>query len=478
MKRRFEHTGYVALAAFASAFAFFQFAYPYHLMRREQLTLFAFDKSYIVQNYRGGGWLSRLAGDFLCQFFGLPVLGPVITALLLTATGCLTYRIVLRLLNLKSSGGRGRIVALAVAALAFLWSFLRETENLYVTRYTVVVLGYLGIVALCLKLITGAAAGWAKIAVPAISLVVGLWALGTPYNQYYGKLWGTPNMKYERMIALDVESYRENWDKVLDLSKTDLKLVESSYFYNLACAMKGALGENLLKHSQNHANTLFLWVTPDVSPFSNSIAGEVWYHLGDMTLAEQSAIIGLQATPEHTGVRFIERLARINLISGEYGASMKYLNLLSKTLFYRKTAKALNPDNHDESIAGWLCQERAKLAGRDLVTDRKTVREQLEGLLEANPDNIPALEYLLCYHLMNLDLNSFIERHNPSKLNSTLYQEATLIWLNLVNDNDISGVNLSDFGISKKVYDRLYLFYRNPDAYRKSYWYYYLSNMN
>jgi hypothetical protein len=53
-----------------------------------------------------------------------------------------------------------------------------------------------------------------------------------------------------------------------------------------------------------------------------------------MTMAEQSAITSLQASPRHTGARFVTRLARINLITGEDAAAQKYLSMLSRTLFY------------------------------------------------------------------------------------------------------------------------------------------------
>lgn len=53
------HSGPVCAAlALLGSFLFFQFAYPYHLMRREQLDLFLWDGDHIRQTYRGGraGW--------------------------------------------------------------------------------------------------------------------------------------------------------------------------------------------------------------------------------------------------------------------------------------------------------------------------------------------------------------------------------------------------------------------------------------
>ena len=462
MKRRPNLVGYLTFAAFAVAFAYFQFAYPYHLIRREQLTLFLFDRSYIAQTYSGAGWLARLSADFLCQFFGLSAAGPLITALLLAGIAYLTYRI------FRHFAGNG--IALTAAVLMFLWSFFRENENLFVTRYTVVTLGYLALVAAALKI----RRPLYKVAAAVAFLSFGVWGLGSPYHQYYGKLWGTPNLKYEKMIALDVESSRENWDKVLKLSRKDLRMVEASYLYNLACAKKGALGENLLKHSQSGAGTLFLWVTPEVSPFSNSIAGEVWYHLGDMTLAEQSAMVAMQSSPNHSGTRYIERLAKVNLISGEDGAAQKYLNVLSKTLFYRRWALEMLSEEYDEQTREWIMKYRANLPEKDIVSDGKDIRPILKALVETNPNNTMAKEYLLCYDLMTYDLVSFAEDYTGDVPEGSIYQEARLIYINLINDNDISGVDLEALGISQQTMDRLERFYRAPSRYKNTYWYLYL----
>ena len=77
--------------AFLGSFLFFQFAYPYHLMRREQLNLFLYDGDYIAETYRGTGWLARFAADSLEQFFHLPVVGPLVVSLLLVAIGYVAY---------------------------------------------------------------------------------------------------------------------------------------------------------------------------------------------------------------------------------------------------------------------------------------------------------------------------------------------------------------------------------------------------
>ena len=467
MKALKTHTGLIAAcSAFLAAFGFFQFAYPYHLIRREQMNLFLFDWDYIRQTYRGMGWLARFVSDFLEQFFGLPVVGPVIVALLITAIGTVAYRICRHFL--------GKWPSLAVGAAFFIWSFFRETENLYITRYTVAVLIYLSLILLALR----CSRTWMKPVAAAVLIGLAIYPIGTPYNKYYGKAWGWPIFEYDKVIGLDIEVYKENWDKVIKRSKKDLHITEASYCYNLAHAMKGDLGETLFDYAQKYSNSLFMFITTDLSQFSSSMVGEVWYHLGDMTLAEQSAIIGLQASPKHTGSRYIKRLAMVNLASGEQGAAQKYLRLLSGTLFYGKWARRILAGNPDEETRAKIEDMNSKLAKdkTDFVYNANLFRPVLLGLLEANPSNDLAHEYLLCYDLLNLDLEHFMEDFHPETDTSAIYHEAVLIWLD--SQGMLSQENAAKYGVSSSTLNRLGRFMRYPDNYRNTYWYYFTMEMN
>ncbi len=459
-----SHAGHLAAAlAFLGSFCFFQFAYPYHLMRREQLNLFLFDGDYISQTYRGTGWLVRFVADFLEQFFHLPVAGPLIVALILTAIGWAVFKICRRYMGMWPS--------LAVGILFFAWSFLREMGNLYQTRYTLVVLGFLTLVLLALQF----RKAWLQAVAAAAFAAAGIWALGSPYHPDYGKLWNVPKLDYERMIGLDVECVRENWDKVLELSKVDLYMEEASYCYNLAHAMKGNLGETLLNHSQNHHLTLLFPVSSERAVFSNTLAGEAWFQLGDMTVAEQSAITSLQASPRHTGARFLVRLARVNLVSGEDAAAMKYLDILSKTLFYGKWARSRMPGHQDESVRTELAQARARMMRRDFVHHSDNPRAVLHELLKADPGNRAAREYLLCFDLMGYNLDGFIEDYVPDKIKGHLYNEAVLIWLS--QHDRLNPEEVARYGVDVSEVDRMGRFGRNPNAFKNTYWYYYLMAM-
>ena len=460
---RFYSGPVCATLAFLGSFLFFQFAYPYHLMRREQLDLFLYDGGYIAETYRGAGWLARFAGDFLEQFFLLPIVGPLVVALLLTALGCVAYRICRRFMDHWPS--------LIIAILFFAWSFLRETGNNYMTRYTLAVLGYLSLVLLALRF----RPVWLRYVALVPFLAFGVWAFASPYHPQYGKLWSVPKLDDERLFGLDMEVSRENWDKVLKLSEKDLYMEEASYCYNLALAMQGNLGNALLNHSQNHQFTLLFPVSAERAIFTNTLAGEAWFHLGDMTMAEQSAITSLQASPRHTGARFVTRLARVNLVTGEDAAAQKYLSMLARTLFYGEWARSMMPGRQDEATQAELAKARARLAGKDFVHQAENPRAVLLGLLEADSTNTLARNYLLCYDLLCYDLDSFIRDYEPDRIPARLYHEAILIWLS--QQGRLSPEEVTGYGVDVSEVDRMGRFGRNPNAFKNTYWYYYWKAM-
>ena len=458
-------TGLVAAAlAFLGSWSFFLFAYPYHLMRREQQNLFLFDGVHIREAYRGMGFLGRFVSDFLEQFFLVAVPASLIVALLLTGIGVVVFRICRHFL--------GKWPSLGVATLFFIWSFLRETGNLYLTRYTVATLALLSLVLLALQF----KKAWLKPLAAVLLVGFGIWAFGSPVHKVYGKAWSVPQFKYERVIGLDTEACRENWDKVLELSKVDLYTEEASYCYNLALAMKGRLGDDLFDHSQNYHYSLLFPASSDQTVMTNAMAGEAWFQLGDMTVAEQSAITSLQASPKHTGARYLVRLARVNLISGEDGAAMKYLTILGKTLFYGKWARSMMPGRQDEAVRVQLSDAHARLARKDIVHQLDRPREQLLGLLEADPTNAPARNYLLCYDLLTYDLDAFMQDFTPDMIKGRLYQEAVLLWLTL--QGRLTPDEISRYGMDLSVSDRMNRFGLNPSAFKNTYWYYYLKAMN
>ena len=61
---------------------------------------------------------------------------------------------------------------------------------------------------------------------------------------------------------------------------------------------------------------LILPVNPSASFLSILFANELWFTLGDMTMAEHCAMLSMIFSPRNSGSRMIKRLAEINLVNG------------------------------------------------------------------------------------------------------------------------------------------------------------------
>ena len=79
-----------------SCWAFFQFCYAYHFFYQEQNQLFLLSWEHVGHYLAPCGWLSRLIGDFLTQFYFYLYLGPLILTLALLAFGDITRRLLER----------------------------------------------------------------------------------------------------------------------------------------------------------------------------------------------------------------------------------------------------------------------------------------------------------------------------------------------------------------------------------------------
>ncbi|HEY5511033.1 MAG TPA: DUF6057 family protein [Prolixibacteraceae bacterium] len=291
----------------------------------------------------------------------------------------------------------------------------------------------------------------------------------------------------EKILSLDSEYYFGNTDRVIELSKKyNLKNRNATYFTNMALAKKGVLPEYLLDFYQPASYGLILPVTPDENWQSIFVSNEVFFLLGDMNLAQHSAMLGNTFSPYQRCSRMIKRLAEINLINEDSTAANKYLLILSKTLFHKKWAESSQAMNHASASNKWLIEKRAQIPGIDTIRKSNNYLASLNFLVGQNPNNLIALDYLLCYHLLNKDLKSFrkvydqfgrlIERPVPS-----LYSEALLIQLFASNASQgelvsyaISAGKIKDFADYTQLYENT-----NGEMnalngrFGKSYWFYY-----
>lgn len=229
---------------------------------------------------------------------------------------------------------------------------------------------------------------------------------------------GNPSDRAEEMLAIDCEAYQGHWPEVQRLTMDDAGSDFKAYYHNLALARQGHLADSLLSHYAPFERALFLPVDETGNYLRFLAAGEAWWAVGDLTMAEHATMLGLIFSPRHTGTRALRRLAEINIAQGDSAAASKYLHILRTVPRHRAWAESMTP--RLEGLQ--LCD------GRDTLRLSQQYQRSLRNVLDNQPANWLAHEYLLCLDLLMKDLVSFradVERYGYTR--SRLYEEAVLI---------------------------------------------------
>jgi hypothetical protein len=295
----------------------------------------------------------------------------------------------------------------------------------------------------------------AKTAVPAFFVIL-----------IFAGLSRNASFYFEKILSLDSETYFGRPGRVLELAnKYQMKSKYACYFTNIALANQNLLPENLLDYYQPGSTGLILPVVPTESREAIVFSNEVFFLLGDMNLAQHSAMLGNIFSPFQRSSRMIKRLAEINLIIGDSVAANKYLRLLDKTLFHRKWAHAHEKMNQSLPNNVWLEQKRSLLPENDTIRQPNDYLGALRYLVEQKPENKIAVDYLLCAQLLNKDLKGFKSDYDKyvkpqKKAVPKIYNEALLIVLYLQNTTReetlgyrISPQKLKDFIEYTRIFD-------------------------
>ena len=219
-------------------------------------------------------------------------------------------------------------------------------------------------------------------------------------------------LTYE-MIDYDFWIRTEQWNKIIEHAEkkpATSPLGVSSV--NLALSQTGQLPDRLFEFYQNGAEGLFPAFTRDMtSPVSTS---EVFYRLGMVNDAERYMFEAQEAIPNfRKSARLTRRIAECEIINGNYEVAAKLLRRLQKTLFYRNWANQMMALLGNEKainrhpVYGKLRKYREKKQDF-LFSDQEM--DQMLGLLFLNDNhNKMAYEYLMCYELLQRDMEKFMQ---------------------------------------------------------------------
>lgn len=502
-----------------ACYVFFRYAYPYHLFHREQTLLFTYTTEQLTDYFNYPAILSCLSGDFLTQFFHYNGIGAAIVAIMMAVSGLLAYAICRKWTN--------DWVAMAVALGVFTWESMRFCIISYPLSGTVSLIGALSLFllsdrlkgkwdftlgSLCGIILSYVLFGYGMLVFALLSLLsiltrkknyIGACLMATTAlvlpviaANYYlmnttqaytypATVWGgKPDFATERILGLNTEDYFGNWEKINELAYESTAVGSTSVSYNLANAMQGKLPDKLMSYYQPAALGLFMPISEESTYLSTQLAGEVWFRLGDMTMAEHAAMLSMIFSPQNKSVRMVQRLAEINLINGDEAAARKYLHLLSKTFAYKQWAEDRMPGKESAEVKEWLERKRSFLPTKDTLRLSSTdVVKSLHLLLESNPSNQMALDYLLCFDLLMKDIPAFIKdyerfyRETPNRLCA----EALLIHLfqKRATSDEIKATGMNPAVIQEfNEYNSLHKQNQgNPSAlegkFGRSYWFYF-----
>lgn len=215
------------------------------------------------------------------------------------------------------------------------------------------------------------------------------------------------------LIDYDFLVRTEQWDKIIE--KAEKKPATTPLgvsCVNLALSQKGQLADRLFEFYQNGGEGLFPTFTRDmISPVSTA---EIFFRLGMVNDAERYMFEAQEAIPNYRkSARLTRRIIECEIINGNYQVAAKLLRRLQKTLFYSNWANQMMALLGNEKainrhpIYGKLRKYREKKQDF-LFSDREM--DQMLGLLFLNDNhNRMAYEYLMCYELLQRDLEKFVQ---------------------------------------------------------------------
>ena len=219
-------------------------------------------------------------------------------------------------------------------------------------------------------------------------------------------------MTYD-LIDYDFLVRTEQWDKIIEKAEKNPATTPLGVScVNLALSQKGQLADRLFEFYQNGGEGLFPTFTRDmISPVSTA---EIFFRLGMVNDAERYMFEAQEAIPNYRkSARLTRRIIECEIINGNYQVAAKLLRRLQKTLFYSNWAnqtmallgneKAINR----HPVYGKLRKYREKKQDF-LFSDQEM--DQMLGLLFLNDNhNKMAYEYLVCYELLQRDMEKFMQ---------------------------------------------------------------------
>lgn len=221
-------------------------------------------------------------------------------------------------------------------------------------------------------------------------------------------IWFAADFNREESMKYDFLARRGQWDAIIaQANNKNPDTPNNVTCLNLALAMKGQLKKQMFNYFQCGTEGL---MPPFSSDYLSSLpVSEVYFYLGMINTARRFTFATQENNPSgHKSARCYKRLAETNMVNGLYDAALLYLKPLTHTLFYRQWAEGMiKLLGNEEAIAahplyGHLRQLR--LHNADFMFNRSTTDSMMAFLINENPKNPLAYEYLYAWLLLDKKL--------------------------------------------------------------------------
>lgn len=233
------------------------------------------------------------------------------------------------------------------------------------------------------------------------------------------------------LLEIESASEQRRWDDVLawaeDLPFPDARACDPQVLYCIHRALyfKGLLLDRMFAYPQVCSTPSLTLIHEDIDTTSNLTprqCSEIFFDLGRVNESEQMAYEALELCGNRPEI--LKRLAQIYIIKGQPEAAKRFLLLLDRSLLHRGWARqVLHQLDSDPALAGTsLATYRELAVQRDSVGDAGNTETLLKGLLERNPRNRMALEYLMAHYLLTRQTDKlFANRHRWDGLDYARY---------------------------------------------------------
>ena len=213
--------------------------------------------------------------------------------------------------------------------------------------------------------------------------------------------------QFREAVEYDYLVRARKWNRILGKSYNHPpETMNGIWCTNYALGMKGMLLDDMFYYKQDGPDGLLMDALR-IHPLALYSLSDISFEIGMINSAERFAFDVKQRLPDnHKSGRIYQRLAEANLVNGHYKIARRYMHVLQSTLFYGRWANHYLAILGDEQAIDNDTRYGALRLKRQKQNDQLMYAKDqiLAQLVEENPKNKLAADYLLAYTMLRLDL--------------------------------------------------------------------------